>query len=577
MSGLLTATPPARLPSRPRRLRQIAGALARHGLGWLVLDLGLGRFVPFHRGALRHEARETPYTRPEHLRLALEDLGVTAVKLGQVLSTRPDLVPSDLAAELSRLQDHAPLVPFEAVRAVVEAELGEPLDALFADFDPEPLAAASIGQVHAATLPDGTAVVVKVQRPGVEAQAEADLVLLGDLARAAASRTSWGRDYDVQGWVREFGFTLRAELDYAAEARHAEQVRRDFADEPMLHVPAVFAERSARRVLTMERLDGIKVDDAEALDAAEVDRRELARTATRVMLAMVLHNGFYHADPHPGNVLVLPGGRIGLLDFGMVGALDAATRQALLRIVLALAAEDTDRLVDELTALGVTGDAVARGPLKQDLERLRRRYATRPLKEIAAAEAFQEIMDVARRHRLRLPAELVQLAKVTAMAEGTALQLDPDFEILAFSLPLRPAVLAPHALAARPGPSPERVARGPRRPRRDAPAPAPPPEPTARRGRPLARRHNGPLAGDAPAARPGGQPRRRQRARGRLRRRGQPARPRLSPDRRAPGLRGRGGPRRRPRPRPRLGALASRPAVTPFVLIDHPTHQEELL
>ena len=432
---MATAIAPAYPPSRQNRLRQVARALARHGLGWLVLDLGLGRLVPFHRGVLRHAAQEDPYTKPEHLRLALEDLGVTAVKLGQVLSTRPDLVPADLAAELARLQDRVPPVPFEAVRAVVEAELGQPLEALFAAFDPEPLAAASIGQVHAATLPDGTAVVVKVRRPGVEAQAEADLALLDALARTAAARTSWGQDYDIVGWVREFAFTLRDELDYAAEARHAEQVRRDFADEPALHVPVVFPERSARRVLTMERLDGIKVDDAEALDAAEVDRRELARTATRVMLAMVLHNGFYHADPHPGNVLVLPGGRIGLLDFGMVGALDAATRQALLRIVLALAAEDTDRLVDELTALGVTGDAVARGPLKQDLERLRRRYATRPLKEVAAAEAFQEIMDVARRHRLRLPAELVQLAKVTAMAEGTALQLDPDFEILAFSLP----------------------------------------------------------------------------------------------------------------------------------------------
>ena len=432
---MATAIAPAYPPSRQNRLRQVARALARHGLGWLVLDLGLGRLVPFHRGVLRHAAQEDPYTKPEHLRLALEDLGVTAVKLGQVLSTRPDLVPADLAAELARLQDRVPPVPFEAVRAVVEAELGQPLEALFAAFDPEPLAAASIGQVHAATLPDGTAVVVKVRRPGVEAQAEADLALLDALARTAAARTSWGQDYDIVGWVREFAFTLRDELDYAAEARHAEQVRRDFADEPALHVPVVFPERSARRVLTMERLDGVKVDDAAALAAAGVDRQELARTATRVMLRMVLRNGFYHADPHPGNVLVLPGGRIGLLDFGMVGALDAATRQALLRIVLALAAEDTDRLVDELTALGMTGEAVARGPLKQDLERLRRRYATRPLKEVAAAEAFQEIMDVARRHRLRLPAELVQLAKVTAMAEGTALQLDPDFEILAFSLP----------------------------------------------------------------------------------------------------------------------------------------------
>jgi ubiquinone biosynthesis protein len=418
-----------------------------------VLDLGLGRFVPFHRGVFRHAAREAPYTQAEHLRLALEDLGVTAIKLGQVLSTRPDLVSPEIVAELARLQDHAPPIPFEAVRAVVEAELGRPLDALFARFDPEPMAAASIGQVHDAALPGGTAVVVKVQRPGVEAQAEADLALLDDLASAAAARTAWGRAYDVRGWVREFAFTLRAELDYTAEARHAEQIRRDFAGEPALHVPAVFAERSARRVLTMERLDGIKVDDVDALDAADVDRPALARTATRVLLRMVLQNGFYHADPHPGNVLVLPGERIGLLDFGMVGALDAATREALLRIVLALAAADTDRLVDELTALGVTGEAVARGPLKQDLERLRRRYASRPLREIAAAAAFQEIMDVARRHRLRLPAELVQLAKTVAMAEGTALRLDPDFEILAFSLPyvrrfwLR--TLAPRAQARR--------------------------------------------------------------------------------------------------------------------------------
>lgn len=217
--------------------------------------------------------------------------------------------------------------------------------------------------------------------------------------------------------------------------RHAEQIRRDFAEEPVLHVPAVFPERSGRRVLTLERLDGIKVDDTAALAASDVDRRELARSCTRILLRMILRNGFYHADPHPGNVLVLSGGRIGLLDFGMVGTLDASTREALLRIILALASADTNRLVDELTALGVTGRAVARGPLKQDLEQLRRRYAGRPLKDIAASAAFRDIMDVARRHRLRLPSELVQLAKVTAMAEGTALRLDPDFEILSYSLP----------------------------------------------------------------------------------------------------------------------------------------------
>ncbi|MEX0599545.1 MAG: AarF/UbiB family protein, partial [Rhodothermales bacterium] len=316
-----------------------------------MLDLGLGRLVPFHHGILRHSARKDPYTGPEHLRLALEDIGVTAVKLGQILSTRPDLVPPAIAEELAGLQDDAPAVPFEEVRRVVESELMRPLEELYTHFERVPLAAASIGQVHAARLSDGTEVVVKVQRPGVEAQAEADLALLDELARATATRTKWGREYDVQGWVREFTFILRTELDYTAEARHAEQIRRDFAEEPALYVPIVFSERSGRRVLTLERLDGIKVDDAAALAAADVDRRELARSCTRILLRMILRNGFYHADPHPGNVLVLPGGRIGLLDFGMVGTLDVGTREALLRIILALAAADTNRLVDELTAL----------------------------------------------------------------------------------------------------------------------------------------------------------------------------------------------------------------------------------
>ncbi len=421
--------------TKRQRLRQIVSALARHGFGFFVVQLGLQGLVPFQRGWLGHPRRPQPYTQPEHLLLALEELGTTFIKLGQVLSTRPDLLPPDYVAVLSRLQDAAPPVPFEAVADVVARELGAPPQRVFKKFEPVPAASASIGQVHRAVLPDGTDVVVKVQRPGVQEVVERDLEILHDLARLAAERTPAGAYYDLPGLVEELGFTLGQELDYTLEGHNADRFRELFAQEPSLWVPLVYWDYTTTRVLTMERIHGIKITDLEALDAARYDRHLVAQRAVAILLQQVFVHGFFHADPHPGNFFVLPGGRIGLLDFGMVGRLDDPTRDALLRIALAVTRHDTDRLVDALIAAGLVGARIDRRALRADLRRLLARYHGRPIKEIAAREFVQQVLAVARRHRIQLPMELALLAKVIAMSEGLGAQLDPEFRLFEFAAP----------------------------------------------------------------------------------------------------------------------------------------------
>jgi ubiquinone biosynthesis protein len=417
------------------RYREIAGILARHSLGWLALELGLGDLIPFERGLLGHPRREERYTRPEHFRMALEDLGTVFIKLGQVLSTRPDMLPPDYVTEFARLQDAAPAVPYPAIAAVIQAEMGAPPEVVYSEFDPTPRASASIGQTHAARLADGARVIVKVQRPGVEQAVERDLAVLADLARLAAARTRLGDIHDLEDWVAEFAFTLRNELDYMREGHNADRFRRNFADEPALHVPQVYWELSTRRVLTMEELQGVKINDLAALEAAGLDRRRIAENSVRIMLTEVFQHGFFHADPHPGNFFVLPGEVIGLMDFGMVGRLDQGLQQALLRLTLAMVRQDSERMVDELLALGIASGRVQRQALKRDLDHLVARYHDRPIKEWAASQALNEVMGIAFRHRLRLPTDLTLLVKVMAMSEGLGAQLDPDFKLLVFAQP----------------------------------------------------------------------------------------------------------------------------------------------
>lgn len=416
------------------RYREIAAVLARHGFGWLVAELGLPRMLPW-RLRPGGRGRSDPRDQAVHLRLALEELGTAFIKVGQFLSTRPDLLPPEYIAELSKLQDAAPPITYAEVAAVVAAELGAGPDEIFATFDREPLAAASIGQVHAATLRGGEEVIVKVQRPGVVAAVERDLAVLGDLAGLLAEHTSFGRDYDAVGLADEFAFGLRNELRYVREGQSADRFRLAFAKDPDLHVPRVHWQHTTERVLVQERLRGIKVNDLAGLAEAGIDPKRVAATTVRLMLEQIFAHGIFHADPHPGNVLVEAGGRIGLMDFGMIGRLDDQLQDGLTRLFVALSRGDAERMLDELLETGVVQGQVDRSALKRDLDHLLASYTDRSSTEMSVSGVFAEITGMARRHRLRLPSDLLLMARVMGISEGVGLQLDPEFQFVAFARP----------------------------------------------------------------------------------------------------------------------------------------------
>jgi len=419
-----------------RRLRQIAQVFVGHGFGELVeaLDLLPRRSLPGR--LLRRLQRGVPRLgAPRRLRMALEELGPTFVKLGQVLSTRPDLLSPDFIAELARLQDTVPPCPWEAVREQIAKELGMPPEQCFANLDPQPLAAASLAQVHPATLADGADVVVKVQRPGIEETIETDLDILFDLARLLQERTPLGELYELPGIVEEFAVTLRGELDFYREGRNADRFRTNFAHEPYLYIPAVHWDMTTRRVLVLERIHGIKIDDVAALDEAGYDRRQVALHATRIVIKEILEDGFFHADPHPGNFMVLENEAIGAMDFGMVGYLSRRDRTDLIRLYIYAIQLDEEGLVDQLVRMGVAGGRVDREGLQREVGRLLRKYQGLPLKALRAGEILQEAMPIAFRHHLQLPAELWLVGKTLAMMEGLGLKLHPDFDPFAVSEP----------------------------------------------------------------------------------------------------------------------------------------------
>lgn len=421
--------------SSARRYRQISRVLARHGLGFFISVLGLERFVVWQR--MFNRRYDQPLTRPEHIRRALEELGPAFIKLGQILSTRADLLPPSYQVELAKLQDAAPPLGIEVVREIIASELGEPVEAAFASFDDVPLAAASIGQVHGATLLDGTPVVVKVQRPGVADQIEQDLQILDALAATARRRWALMDQYDVVGIVHEFGQTLRAETNYVREGRNADRFRANFAGDETVHIPVVCWDRTTKRVLTLERVGGIKIDDLAGLDRAGVDRPAVALRGAQMVLKMIFTDGFFHADPHPGNFFIEPGGRVGVVDFGMVGTVEPRTREQLVWALLAYTSDDPERQVDALFDLGVARRRVDRMILRRDVEHLRARYYGRPVGEIAIRPVVNDVLGVVRRHRLQLPAGYALLVKTVVMHESLVTRLDPSFDFT--------AVLGPYA------------------------------------------------------------------------------------------------------------------------------------
>jgi ubiquinone biosynthesis protein len=415
------------------RYRQIVRVLLSHGLGGLIAP-----FDPRGRRAADVDVDgedgvrpgRVTRTRARHLRQALEQLGPAFIKLGQILSTRADILPPLYIQELGLLLDSVTPDPASAIREVIERELGDSVETLFAEFDDVPIAAASIGQVHAARLHDGGEVIVKVQRPGVDRQIQEDLFILADVARIAEGRSKMLRESDLSGLVREFSWTIRAELDYLREGRNADRFQRAFEHSDVLRIPVVHWDFTTPKVLTLERIDGIGIDDVAALRSAGHDVERLNGTMIRMLARGILDIGLFHADPHPGNFVVDEHGALVVYDFGMVGSIDERLRERLLMLALACTERDASRIVDEVVQLGVVPSGWDRRSMERDVSHLVAQYVGVPLHELPLPMLVGDIMTMMRRHRMRLPSELLLLAKTATTAEAVGRRLDPNLNVI---------------------------------------------------------------------------------------------------------------------------------------------------
>ncbi len=383
-------------------------------------------------GALADESSN----RGVRLRAMLDELGPTFVKFGQLLSTRPDVVPPDIVFELRNLQDQVTPFPSEDAAAVIEEELGLTIDKLFLEFDPVPVAAASIGQVHKATLPNGKKVVVKVQRPDAPRQIEGDLELMYQAARLARDRVKALGFIDAIALVDEFARTIRQELDYRAEARNAEQFHRNFAGHRGVRVPRVYWQYSGSRVLTLERREGRQLKDVDLESYTREERRRLATTIADAWMAMIFRHGFFHADPHPSNLMVLDEhDTIGIIDFGMAGTLTDEDMSKATRLFIDIVNENVDRLPRDLAALGVKFDRAKEAEFAAELRDLYYRYYGARLHEIDPIQVIREVFALIFRLRLELPTRFVLLDRAIATLGSVGLELYPDFNVFEVAKP----------------------------------------------------------------------------------------------------------------------------------------------
>lgn len=409
------------VPAVLRRCGRIVGVVVPRGAaaGWQVAS----------SRARRRPIDERALTR--HVRIALEDLGPTFVKLGQLLSARSDLVPVALQHELSTLRDHAPNIAEDALGTELERGVGRTLNDAFVDFERIPVACASIGQVHRATLPDGRRVAVKVRRPGVRADIDGDLALLHLFARVAARISRRARAYDPIGLLDHFATLLRAETDYATEADNIEAVRTTFEHDGAVMIPRVVRGMSSESVLVMDWIDGIPLNHTEELDATNADRAELARSVVHAYVAMIFGSDRFHADPHPGNLIARDDHRLALVDFGEVGTVAATTRAALLRLLIAVVTRDAVALGDAVLAVSRHSRVVDRPRLGEQLASLVTPVGAARLRDVQVGTVLRSLLHVLREHGLALPADLAVLVKTVIVCEATAKELDPTFKLSA--------------------------------------------------------------------------------------------------------------------------------------------------
>ena len=407
-----------------KRASDIVAVLVRYGWGRYVERSRWKDFLP---SAPRDAA--AGLSDAQRLRLVLEELGPTFVKFGQLLSVRQDLFPEDVIAELQKLQDAVPPFPPAQARRIIEEELGRPVAELFSAFDDAPLAAASIAQVHPATLADGTKLIVKVQRPAIEQVIHADLEILFACARLLHDHVPESRRYDPLGLVEEFADTIVKELDFRLEGHNAERFAENFKDDPSVHGPAIFWEFSTKRVLTQERSAGRRAAPGYPADPEE--RRRLAETLARLFLTQLFEHGFFHGDPHPGNVFVMDDGRVCFHDFGIVGRLSPRDQENLRQLVLAVVTRDAEAMAELYIDMGVAPPGIDRDAFVRDLGKSLEQYYAVSSRAYSFGEILRQFVRIGQRHQIRMPREWLLVVKVFMLIESQATALDPEFSMIA--------------------------------------------------------------------------------------------------------------------------------------------------
>ena len=435
------------------RYRQIVSILVKYGFEGLIDALNIEQYFEMGLEIISRKPREKVerLSRAERVRMAVEELGPTFIKLGQILSTRHHLVPVDFVQEFERLQDNVAPFSFDEVKQIVEDELNQPLEALFLNFEKTPLAAASIGQVHRAQLKDGEDVVVKIQRPGIRKIIEVDLEIMLHLASLMERHLEDGKMHRPTNIVAEFARCIEKEIDYTIEASYMERFARQFQGDMSIYVPRVFREASTERVLTTEFVAGIKATETDRIDQEGLDRKLITTRGADLILKQIFEHGFFHADPHPGNIFVLPDNVICYIDYGMMGGLDRQTREDCSELLYALARGDESRTVYALLKLVEYDERPSGHALERDVADFMAQHLYQPLKEIEMGRLLQGILDLLSRHRLRIPHDLFLMLKTLTTWESVGHSLDPDFYVMERAAPfikrVRMARMHPERLA----------------------------------------------------------------------------------------------------------------------------------
>lgn len=422
-----------------KRLHEIISTFAKYGLAPWLKNVQ-AKWVQKHFqssdgqqiGELSHGVR---------LRLVFTELGTTFIKLGQILSTRPDLVGPEITSELVKLQSGTPPDSPEVIREIVKKELGTSPEELFLEFDDKAAASASIGQVHFATLKDGTRVVVKVQHRGIEDKIRSDLEIMKGLAALAEKHSDQARQYRPIDTLAEFARTLLSELNFTRERKNLEMFIHNFEKEDDVFIPRPYADLSSSIVLTMDHLDGISLSKTPKLVAKGYDLEHLAKRGANIFLEMIFRDGFYHADPHPGNIFALENSAIGLLDFGMVGRIDEKLREQFENLLMAVADNDTLALCDSICEIGVVPRELDADELRSELGEFLAEYGTQNLDEFDLSGALNHMMEIIRKFYIILPSRVSLLIKVLVMLEGTSQELSPKFDIIQILRPYQVKII----------------------------------------------------------------------------------------------------------------------------------------